>query len=384
MNHSSLRSRRGRLLLPAVAAVTASLALSMPASASDGQSTTTLRDKSSVSAKSLASTVAGSKAKISKAKVSGVDVQVGAAYGLPSDYFAQKNVALTTGSLIASDPQADSDVDFEYSSVLGPNQKLTTTGDLGGDGDDALTELAGADTYDAATLSFDVKATGSTLNLVYQFGSEEYAGEGGSGKGNPNHGSWESQGYGDVLSITVNGKECAYVPGTTDPVNASTINETTNSKYYTANISGHELGDIDTEMNGFTSKLTCSVPVTSGKKAHVRIAIADVDDGQLDSTVLLPAGGLTFSGKGASATPTASIEPTSSASESTAPKPTTSATAAASSTSAAEPTTAASASATSTPKSDDSGSSDSGNWFTRFLSAIRDAITALLGLFGIH
>ena len=127
------------------------------------------------------------------------------------------------------------------------------------------------------------------------FGSEEYAGDGGSAAGNPNNGAWESQGYGDVLSITVDGTECALVPGTKDLVSAATVNATTNAQYYTANVSGHDLGDIDTEMNGFTSRLECSQPVTVGKTAHVRIALADVLDGQLDSTVLLPAGGLTFS-----------------------------------------------------------------------------------------
>lgn len=303
MNNSLPTARRGRVLLPAVAAVAASLALAAPAVASDGQSASTLRDTSTTNAQSLAQAIAGD-ADVSNAKVTGVDVQAGRVTGLPAEYFSQDSVALSTGSLIAADPQADSDTDFEYSSVLGPNQALDATGDLGGDGDDALTELAGDDTYDAATLEFDVVPTGKVLNLAYQFGSEEYAGEGGSAVGNPNHGSWESQGYTDVLSITVDGTECALVPGTKDLVSAATVNEKTNATYYTANVSGHDLGDIDTEMNGFTSTLECSQPVTVGKAVHVRIALADVVDGQLDSSVLLPAGGLTFSDE-ASASETA-------------------------------------------------------------------------------
>ncbi|WP_323745125.1 choice-of-anchor L domain-containing protein [Actinomyces haliotis] len=294
MNNSLPTARRGRALLPAVAAIAASLALAAPAVASDGQSASTLRDASTTNAQSLAQAIAGD-ATVSNAKVTGVDVQVGRVTGLPSKYFSQDSVALSTGSLIAADPQADSDTDFEYSSVLGPNQALDTTGDLGGDGDAALSTLVGDDTYDATTLEFDVVPTGKVLNLAYQFGSEEYAGDGGSAAGNPNNGAWESQGYGDVLSITVDGTECALVPGTKDLVSAATVNATTNAQYYTANVSGHDLGDIDTEMNGFTSRLECSQPVTVGKTAHVRIALADVLDGQLDSTVLLPAGGLTFS-----------------------------------------------------------------------------------------
>lgn len=312
MNNSLPTARRGRALLPAVAAIAASLALAAPAVASDGQSASTLRDTSTTNAQSLAQAIAGD-ADVSNAKVTGVDVQAGRVTGLPAEYFSQDSVALSTGSLIAADPQADSDTDFEYSSVLGPNQALDATGDLGGDGDDALTELAGDDTYDAATLEFDVVPTGKVLNLAYQFGSEEYAGEGGSAVGNPNHGSWESQGYTDVLSITVDGTECALVPGTKDLVSAATVNEKTNATYYTANVSGHDLGDIDTEMNGFTSTLECSQPVTVGKAVHVRIALADVVDGQLDSSVLLPAGGLTFSDEASASETAAGATTTSSA-----------------------------------------------------------------------
>lgn len=313
MNNSLPTARRGRVLLPAVAAIAASLALAAPAVASDGQSASTLRDTSTTNAQSLAQAIAAD-ADVSNAKVTGVDVQAGRVTRLPAGYFSQDSVALSTGSLIAAAPQADSDTDFEYSSVLGPNQALGATSDLGGDGDDALTKLAGDDTYDATTLEFDVVPTGKVLNLAYQFGSEEYAGDGGSAVGNPNHGSWESQGYTDVLSITVDGTECALVPGTKDLVSAATVNEKTNATYYTANVSGHDLGDIDTEMNGFTSKLECSQPVTVGKAVHVRIALADVVDGQLDSSVLLPAGGLTSSDEvSASETAAAGATPTSSA-----------------------------------------------------------------------
>ena len=149
MNNSLPTARRGRALLPAVAAIAASLALAAPAVASDGQSASTLRDASTTNAQSLAQAIAGD-ATVSNAKVTGVDVQVGRVTGLPSKYFSQDSVALSTGSLIAADPQADSDTDFEYSSVLGPNQALDTTGDLGGDGDAALSTLVGDDTYDAS------------------------------------------------------------------------------------------------------------------------------------------------------------------------------------------------------------------------------------------
>lgn len=253
-----------------------------------------MRD-SSVTAQTLAETIAGDGVSVSNATVSGLDVQLGTVSGLPSDGHAiTDGVALTTGSLIDPDPQADSDVDFEMSSVLGPNKKLTTTGDLGGAGEESLSTLAGEDTYDAATLSFDVTATGSTMVLLYEFGSEEYAGEGGSGAGNPNKGSWQSQGFKDVVKIDVNGTNCALVPGTDTPVNAGTVNEASNAGYYVPNISGHQLGSIDVAFNGYTPTMACQAAVTPGETVRVSISIADTRDGQLDSTLLLATDGLGF------------------------------------------------------------------------------------------
>nr|WP_126384055.1 choice-of-anchor L domain-containing protein [Actinomyces howellii] len=259
-----------------------------PASAST-QATESLRS-SALSAQSLAESVAGPGVTVANATFSGDPVQAGTFSGLPGDGNAvTQGVALTTGSLIDADPQADSDVDFSISSVLGPNDKLTTTGDLGGAGDEALTALSGDDTYDAAVLEFDVTATDSTFVLFYGFGSEEYAG---GSSVNPD--AWQSRGYKDVLSIEVNGTECAHVPGTDTAVNAATVNDTTNTGYYTSNVSGHSPGSIDVEFNGFTSAMACQAAVTAGQTVHVRVAIADTLDGQLDSTVLLSTQGLGF------------------------------------------------------------------------------------------
>mgnify|MGYP001680850009 CR=1 FL=1 len=268
-------------------------AVAAPAPSTAGQSTTSLRNTSTVSAQSLAQMVAGPKATVSNASVSGKDVQIGTVKGLPGDGNAVTDgVALTSGSLIDADPQADSDVDFTRSSVLGPNHDLTTTGDLGGAGDEALDSLSGADTYDAARLEFDVTATASTFVMFYGFGSEEYAGGASSAPD-----AWQSRGFKDVLSIQVNGTECAHVPGTQTAVSAASINESSNAAYYTANVSGHTPGQIPVEFNGYTSALPCQASVTPGQKVHVRVAIADAQDGQLDSTVLLRTQGLGFTDK---------------------------------------------------------------------------------------
>ena len=259
-----------------------------------GQSTTSLRDASTVSPQSLAQMVAGPNATVTNATVSGKDVQIGTVKGLPSDGNAiTEGVSLSTGSLIDPDPTADSDVDFTRSAVLGPNNALDTTGDFGAVEDPAgLAQVAGTDVYDEAVLEFDVTATSSNLVLYYSLGSEEYAG---ATEGTP--ASWQSRGYKDPLSIQVNGTECAYVPGSQTAVSAATINESSNADYYTANVSGHTPGQIPVEFNGYTSALPCQAAVTPGQTVHVRVAIADAQDGQLDSTVLLRTQGLGFTDK---------------------------------------------------------------------------------------
>ena len=282
------------VLLAALALGAAPSVAAAPTPNTAGQSTTSLRDSSTVSPQSLAQMVAGPNATVTNATVSGKDVQIGSVKGLPGDGNAiTEGVALTTGSLIDPDPTADSDVDFTRSAVLGPNDALDTTGDFGVVEDPAsLAQVSGTDVYDEAVLEFDVTATSSNVVLYYSLGSEEYAG---ATEGTP--ASWQSRGYKDPLSIQVNGTECAYVPGSQTAVSASTVNESSNADYYTANVSGHTPGKIPVEFNGYTSALPCQAAVTPGQTVHVRVAIADAQDGQLDSTVLLRTQGLGFTDK---------------------------------------------------------------------------------------
>ncbi|MEK8226353.1 choice-of-anchor L domain-containing protein [Oerskovia sp. M15] len=114
------------------------------------------------------------------------------------------------------------------------------------------------------------------------FGSEEYAG-------------WSERDYTDSFAILVNGKPCSYVPRTRDLVSTSTINETTNADRFRQNFAPNDpgAGQFDTELNGFTTELTCEAKVKARRVATVTVAIADTRDGQLDSTVLLTRDGLT-------------------------------------------------------------------------------------------
>lgn len=248
------------------------------AQASPSQSVSTLRE---THAKALARSIAGRGVVVRHATFTGQDVQAGRFNGLGTTG-VNRGVALTTGSLIPADPNSPADVDFTRSSILGPNVGLTTTGDLGGEGAPELEALFGATTYDAAVLTMEIIPRRHHLKLQFVFGSEEYAG-------------WASQNYTDSFVVLVNGEPCSYVPGTGDLVSTTTVNETTNPELYRQNFAPNDpgAGQYDTELNGFTQVITCEARVQPRRTTTVTIAVADTRDGQLDSTVLIPRGGLT-------------------------------------------------------------------------------------------
>jgi len=156
-----------------------------------------------------------------------------------------------------------------------PDQFAST--DLGLPGDPDLTALAGYPTHDAASYQVTLIPKGSTLHVRYVFASEEYP-------------EFVGSQYNDVMAVYVNGKNCAFVPGTTLPVSVNTINYKTNSQYFIDNTTG--TNPYQTKMNGLTVPLTCSVPVTPGQQVTVRIAVADTSDGIYDSAVALVDGGI--------------------------------------------------------------------------------------------
>lgn len=268
---------RAAILGIALTALTAG-SLASAAQASPGQSVTTLRDTSAIT---LASTLTGRNVTVRAASFTGAAVQAGIFADAGFGAFPTTGVALTSGSLIDADPASDEDVDFTRSAILGPNSSLTTTGDLGGSGDEPLSALVGATTYDAATLSVEVVPQGRRLLLTYVLGSEEYA-------------TWAATGYRDAFAVWVDGTPCSFVPGSDTLVGTDTVNAATNSAYYVANFEPNDPGAVghDTEMNAFTVPLTCTADVTPRQPVTVRIAVADTRDGQLDTTTLLQSSSL--------------------------------------------------------------------------------------------
>ncbi|MDE3150785.1 MAG: choice-of-anchor L domain-containing protein [Gemmatimonadota bacterium] len=174
-------------------------------------------------------------------------------------------------------------------SVIGPNQFDNTTTDWGLGGDSQLTKLVGnTKTYDASVLEFDVVPDSSTIYIsAYVFGSEEYN-------------EFVNFSTNDAMAFYVNGTNCALVNG--KPVSVNTINDgypygttpNSNPDLYRNNRIGDGLGaTINTELDGLTRVLTCAAVVNKGVTNHVKLAIADVDDGLFDSDVFIGGGALT-------------------------------------------------------------------------------------------
>ena len=87
----------------------------------------------------------------------------------------------------------------------------------------------------------------------------------------------------------MNGTPCATVPRTRDLVSTATVNASSHPELYVENFAPNDpgAGTNDTELNAFTTVLTCDARVTPRRVSTVRVAVADTRDGQLDSTVLL-------------------------------------------------------------------------------------------------
>ncbi|MBM7753653.1 hypothetical protein JOE53_002373 [Microbacterium laevaniformans] len=263
-------SRPRRALLAGIALG----ALAVPLVAASASAASDVRTLETTTLDTAAAALMGDNVRLVSAQlVHGREVQVGAFSGLDLSPAIGSGLALSTGSLRAADPAAAADVDFTASSLTGTNTKATTTGDLGGVGSAELTALTGSTTYDAAQVALTVVPAGDTLSIVYQFGSEEYP-------------TWAQRDYTDALGIFVNGTLCSVVGG--EPAGIRTINETSHADSFVSNLDGSHA----TEMNAYTTALTCTVAVQPGVETTIVAAVGDTVDGQLDTTLLLAASGI--------------------------------------------------------------------------------------------
>ncbi len=174
--------------------------------------------------------------------------------------------------------------DGNAASVAGPNTTTTSTcNGLPGDSDlAALPGVGGNTTYDATVLSFDFVPIANTISFQYVFASDEY---------NSYIGAFD-----DVFGFFVNGVNQALIPGTSTDVSINTVNNCVNPSYYIDNSNGtyssactvtKPTANLNTTMRGLTTVLSVIAAVTPGVVNHIKMAICDVGDCNLDSNVFI-------------------------------------------------------------------------------------------------
>lgn len=216
-----------------------------------------------LTAQAIAQMLAGPGVTISNATLNCAASGIGSFSGTSSIGFTS-GILLTTGS----------------TAVASPNTSSSSAGACNNTpGDPQLNSLAGATTYDACALEFDIIPLCDTLTFKYVFGSEEYP-------------EYVNSGYNDAFAFYVSGPgitgqpNIAKLPGTSTFVTIDNVNSGANSQYYVAN-SGSSI-----EYDGYTSGLTAWTLVQPCQTYHVKIVIADAGDCVFDSGVFLEAGSL--------------------------------------------------------------------------------------------
>lgn len=199
------------------------------------------------------------------------------------------NLGINSGIVITTGTIANNG-----SGPQGPNNSTNSGVDNGYPGFGALTNQAGAQTYNAAILEFDFVPYSDTVRFKYVFGSEEYP-------------EYVCSQFNDAFAFFISGPgiggtvNMAKLP-TGAPVTINTVNggnpgntgsgigacAATNPAYFVNNGSG---GSI--QYDGFTKVLEAVSKVQCGQTYHLIIAIADAGDGIFDSGIFLEANSLT-------------------------------------------------------------------------------------------
>lgn len=141
--------------------------------------------------------------------------------------------------------------------------------------------VTGSATFDAAALEFDVFCSNGQLEIVYQFGSEEYEEFVGS--------------FNDGFMATIDGVLVTLVPDCSDIVAVNSVNavDPINEHLYLDDDSdinpsvtpSNQL--VQVEYDGMTIRLKAHAFVTPNTTHRVKLIIADVNDGQLDSSLFI-------------------------------------------------------------------------------------------------
>lgn len=182
----------------------------------------------------------------------------------------EEGVILTTG--LAENAEGPNDDDgftdgTDFQNALGDIQLDTLPGNT-----------SMQDSEDACVFEFDVYAATDELVFDYVFGSDEY----------PEFAPPNSS-FNDVFAFFITGPgipipvNIATLPITgTPPASINSINPSTNNEFYIDNIAGKSI-----EYDGYTTVLQAKADVIPCNYYHLKLAIADRNDGLFDSGVFL-------------------------------------------------------------------------------------------------
>ena len=164
--------------------------------------------------------------------------------------------------------------------VVGPNTADGKTQSNGVAGDANLDAITPG-TRDASVLEFDFVPSENTVTFQYVFASEEYN-------------EYANSQYNDVFAFFLNGSNVALIPSTTTPVSINNVNggkpygtNAQNPQFYRNNDISDGGGSINTEMDGLTTVFGVTGTVIPNQTNHIKLAIADVSDQNLDSAVFI-------------------------------------------------------------------------------------------------
>jgi len=224
-----------------------------------------VRDLTTQTPTDLVQRIIGNNVPFSNVSYTGAQVASGSFSGGTGIIGFEDGILLTSGSV---------------QNVIGPNVSdgMSTNNGTPGDADlDAITP----GTLDAAVLEFDFVPTTNSVSFQYVFASEEYN-------------EYANGQFNDVFAFFLNGTNVALVPSTTIPVSINTVNggnpfgtNSQNPQFFRNNDLGDGGGAINTELDGLTVVFSVQAKVTPNQSNHIKLAIADVSDPNLDSVVFI-------------------------------------------------------------------------------------------------
>jgi len=229
---------------------------------------------------------------VSNITYSGDDTAFGFFNGLNSSINLDSGIILTNG--MATD-------------ACGPNNNSATTYSwphCHQFSDPDLAAIAGVSVTSVAKIEFDFIPYADTIKFKYVFGSEEY----------PEFVNSFNDAFGFFVSgpgingpYTNNAENIALIPGTTNtPVTIDSVNCTVHSGYYVCNWpstpcnvgcpTNAQLPTTTVQYDGYTVPLTAIAAVECGQQYHIKIAICNASDCDLESGVFLESGSFSSTG----------------------------------------------------------------------------------------